>query len=148
MTVATSFCRRVHWAEIHETTRPRSGRTNGASTAPPMSSSSAATSTTPRGQGRRWVLTAGWLPRGIDRFESVTEWLRRAGAGRLLIARGQSQVTVRLTRPPRGRVAWRQLPVKRCDQCDREAPRRSPGQRHCSDCAARLRRERSRASRL
>ncbi len=49
MTVATSFCRRVHWAEIHETTRPRGGRTNGASTAPPMSGSSAATFTTPRG---------------------------------------------------------------------------------------------------
>ena len=82
---------------------------------------------------------------GVDRFDSVGSWLRRAGAGHLLRSRGETSSDISLPRPTRSR-AWLDLALLECQQCHQVVERRSPVQRHCPDCRAVLKRDRSRTA--
>jgi len=79
----------------------------------------------------------------VDRLESVTEWLRRAGASRLLQTRGESATELSLPHSSRSR-AWLKLAPLECQGCRLVVERRSPVQRYCRDCAEALARVRSR----
>jgi len=76
-------------------------------------------------------------------MESVTEWLRRAGAGHLLRSRGETASEFRLPRPVRSRE-WMKVALVECALCHHVVERASPVQRHCADCAGDLGREHSR----
>jgi hypothetical protein len=69
-------------------------------------------------------------------------WLRRAGAGRVLKTLGDASAQIRLPQPPRSR-AWLNVALIECDRCHQVEQRRSPIQRHCAACTADLRRQRS-----
>jgi len=73
----------------------------------------------------------------------VSEWLRRAGAGRLLIAGGTtiSEVPLPLSRRSR---EWLRTSMLECSLCHQIVERRSPVQRYCPDCRLRLKRARGR----
>lgn len=79
----------------------------------------------------------------VGRLESVTEWLRRAGAGHLLRSRGESASVISLPRPTRSRE-WLRVALLECDRCHQVVDRLSPVQRHCTSCTAELSRIRSR----
>ncbi len=80
---------------------------------------------------------------GVNRSDSVTEWLRRAGAGHLLRSRGESTGEIPLPRPTRSRE-WLKVALLECRRCHQVVERSSPVQRHCPDCRAGLKRARSR----
>jgi hypothetical protein len=80
---------------------------------------------------------------GVSRSDSVYEWLRRAGAGRVLNARCAVSAEIPLPRPTRSRE-WMKVALVECARCRQVVERTSPIQRHCPDCAASLGRERSR----
>ena len=89
---------------------------------------------------------AGWnapSDRDVDRLESVTEWLRRAGAGRLLTARGDGPTMITL---PQVRAFAPEVGVHHgrvCAQCHQTVPRTSPVQRDCAACRKIVERSRS-----
>jgi hypothetical protein len=72
-----------------------------------------------------------------------TGWLPRAGAGRVLKARGTEAVEITLPRAKRSRE-WLTAAVLECARCHQVVERRSPIERHCPDCRAALKRGRSR----
>jgi len=80
---------------------------------------------------------------GVNRSDSVYEWLRRAGAARVLNRRGTAASEVPLPHPARSR-GWLESALLECAECHQIAERRSPAQRHCPECAASLRGSRSR----
>jgi len=82
---------------------------------------------------------------GVNRLDSVSEWLRRAGPSRLLKERGESASRVTLPRPSRSR-AWLKVAPLECQDCRQVVERRSPVQRYCHDCADARGRVRSRES--
>jgi hypothetical protein len=69
-------------------------------------------------------------------------WLRRSGAGRLLIARCQVTNALTLPRPAHSRE-WLNVAIFESARCLQERERASPVQRHRADCSATLRRRRS-----
>jgi len=77
-----------------------------------------------------------------NRSDSVTEWLRRAGAGQLLRSRGETASEISLPRPARSRE-WLNVALLDCGSCHQVVERRSPVQRYCADCADALARKRS-----
>jgi len=79
----------------------------------------------------------------VDRLESVTEWLRRAGAGRVLNRLGTLSHQIALPHPGRSRE-WLEVSLVECARCHQVAERTSPTQRHCDTCRAALKRTRSR----
>ena len=79
---------------------------------------------------------------GVNRLDSVSEWLRRAGPSRLLKERGELASEVTLARPSCSR-AWLKVTPLECQDCRQVVERRSPVQRYCADCTADLRRKRS-----
>jgi hypothetical protein len=80
---------------------------------------------------------------GVNRSDSVYEWLRRAGAGHLLRSRGETASEIPLPRTARSRE-WMRVALVECARCHQVIERRSPIQRHCADCATALGRKRSR----
>jgi Recombinase zinc beta ribbon domain len=80
---------------------------------------------------------------GVNRSDSVYEWLRRAGAGRLLIARRAMPSMIALPRSERSRD-WLASAIVQCDRCHRLAERTSPVQRRCPECRTVVKRTRSR----
>jgi hypothetical protein len=80
---------------------------------------------------------------GVNRLDSVSEWLRRAGPSRLLQRRGYLMSTLEVPRLCRSR-AWLEDATLECRRCRLVVGRRSPIQRYCPECAAILARERSR----
>ena len=80
--------------------------------------------------------------RDVDRLESVTEWLRRAGAGRVLNSRGTQTSEITLPLPRRSRE-WLDLALVDCQRCHQVVQRQSPIQRYCPECRAALKRARS-----
>jgi hypothetical protein len=82
---------------------------------------------------------------GVNRSDSVSSWLRRAGAGHLLRFRGETASEFPLPRPVRSRE-WMKVALVECARCHQVTERTSPVQRHCADCATALGRERSRES--
>jgi hypothetical protein len=84
---------------------------------------------------------------GVNRRDSVSEWLRRAGPSRLLNERGGSAERGRVTLPRPGRSrAWLKVAPLECQGCRQVVERRSPVQRYCHDCADARGRVRSRES--
>jgi hypothetical protein len=65
------------------------------------------------------------------------------GPGHLLRSRGEATTEIRLPRPIRSR-AWLEEAPFECRRCHRVVERRSPVQRHCTDCRAALKRLRHR----
>jgi hypothetical protein len=90
----------------------------------------------------RWKAPAD---QDVDRLESVTEWLRRAGAGHLLRSLGETSSEVSLPRPTRSRE-WLKVALLECGHCHQVVERHSPVQRYCSECAETLARVRSRSA--
>jgi hypothetical protein len=78
----------------------------------------------------------------VERLESVTEWLRRAGAGRVLDSRGIAESEISLRRPTRPH-GWLTDALIECEQCHQVVKGTSPVQRHCPDCRRAIRRARS-----
>jgi hypothetical protein len=78
----------------------------------------------------------------VDRLESVTEWLRRGGAGHLLRSRGTA-TEISLPQPSRSRE-WLSVGLVECARCHQMMERRPPIQRRCPACRAELKRMRSR----
>ena len=83
--------------------------------------------------------------RGVARLGSASSWLRRSGAGRLLIARSVRETIVSLPRPLRGRSSGERPPMA-CLRCGITLLRSSGAQRYCSACSGELRHERRRAA--
>src|SRR5450759_5565005 len=79
----------------------------------------------------------------VNRLDSVSEWLRRAGPSRLLKERGESTSEITLARPSRSH-AWLKVTPLECQDCRQVVERRSPVQRYCHACADALARVRSR----
>jgi hypothetical protein len=79
---------------------------------------------------------------GVNRSDSVSRWLRRAGAGRLLNRLGVAENEIPLPHPEHSR-AWLNVAILECAWCGQVAERTSPVQRHCPDCRAALKRARS-----
>jgi hypothetical protein len=77
-----------------------------------------------------------------DRSDSADEWLRRAGAGRVLNRLGATEHTISLRHPKRSRE-WLAVAIVECERCHQVVERTSPIQRHCGDCRLALKRERS-----
>jgi hypothetical protein len=82
---------------------------------------------------------------GVNRLDSVSEWLRRAGPSRLLKERGELASEVTLARPSCSR-AWLKVTPLECQDCRQVVERRSPVQRYCHACADARARVRSRES--
>jgi len=82
---------------------------------------------------------------GVNRSDSLTEWLRRAGAGRVLNRLGtpESEIAIPL---PRRSCEWLETALIECQRCDQVVERKSPTQRHCASCRAELKRSFSRVS--
>jgi hypothetical protein len=79
---------------------------------------------------------------GVSRSDSVYEWLRRAGAGRVLNRLGTAESEIAIPLPSRSRE-WLKVALVECQRCHQVEQRRSPIQRHCAGCTAELRRQRS-----
>jgi hypothetical protein len=82
---------------------------------------------------------------GVNRSDSVTEWLRRAGAGRVLNSRGVTASQISLPRPIRSRE-WLKVALLECERCHQIVERTSPIQRHCAGCRKALKAARSTAA--
>jgi hypothetical protein len=80
---------------------------------------------------------------GVNRSDSVYEWLRRAGAGRVLNPQGTAASDIPLPHPGRSRE-WLTAALVECARCYQVVERRSPVQRHCGECRASLKGSRSR----
>jgi hypothetical protein len=83
---------------------------------------------------------------GVNRSDSVHEWLRRAGAGRVLNRLGtpeESEIAIPLPRRSRD---WLSVALLECSMCHQVVERTSPIQRHCPSCRASLKRRFSRES--
>jgi hypothetical protein len=80
---------------------------------------------------------------GVNRSDSVHEWLRRAGAGHLLRSRGEAVNEISLPRPTRSRE-WLQFALVECANCHQVVERTSPVQQHCPECRRVMKRARSR----
>jgi hypothetical protein len=95
---------------------------------------------------REGKAVAAWkaaTDQGVNRSDSASGWLRRAGASRLLQTRHEVTTELLLLRPRRSR-AWLKLAQLECQGCRLVVERRSPAQRYCHDCAEALARLRSR----
>jgi hypothetical protein len=79
---------------------------------------------------------------GVNRSASVSSWLRRAGAGRVLNSRGTTESAISIPHPKRSR-GWLAAAIVECERCHQVVERASPIQRHCLDCRLALKRERS-----
>jgi hypothetical protein len=80
----------------------------------------------------------------VDRLDSVTEWLRRAGAGRIHLSDGQSLSVASVNLGPR-RTRQPAYAAVSCARCGlQDVHTRGPRQRYCPSCAAGCRRERVR----
>jgi hypothetical protein len=77
----------------------------------------------------------------LDRLDSVTEWLRRAGPGRVLKS-PRASVKIDLGRLIRSRE-WLKTALLECGTCHQIVERQSPAQRHCRECRVALKRLRS-----
>jgi hypothetical protein len=83
----------------------------------------------------------------VSRSTVVSEWLRRAGARRLLQTRGGESATLALPRPTReSPLAGLCDAIIECRRCHQVTERWSPAQTCCTECSTMLRRERSRVS--
>jgi hypothetical protein len=80
--------------------------------------------------------------KGVSRSDAVSEWLRRAGAGRVLNSRGETATEISIPRPARSRK-WLKVALLECSRCHQVVEPRSPGQRYCGECSAFLGRDRS-----
>jgi hypothetical protein len=80
---------------------------------------------------------------GVNRSDSVSSWLRRAGAGRVLKTLGEASTKISLPHPSRSRE-WLTVALVECQCCHQVVERRSPVQRHCTDCRRALKQLRSR----
>ena len=80
---------------------------------------------------------------GVNRSDAVSEWLRRAGAGRVLNSRGTTAQQINLPRPSRSRE-WFTFALVECARCHQVVEQTSPIQRYCRDCRHGLKAMRSR----
>jgi len=92
--------------------------------------------------GAVWNMTTD---QGVNWSDAASEWLRRAGAGRVLNRLGTATDEIPLPYPVRSRE-WLRAALVECVRCEQVVERTSPIQRYCPDCAAALGRERSRES--
>lgn len=76
---------------------------------------------------------------GVNRSDSVTSWLRRAGAGRVLNRLGAAGTEILLPHPVRSRE-WLKVALVECARCHQVVERTSPIQRHCTECRRALKR--------